>query len=277
MQISFFHSFRAGRRHHRGGFPARGFTLIELLVVIAIISLLAAILFPVFARARENARRTSCQSNLKQMGLAVEQYLADYDSTYPFFRVNYNGTVPAGLNPTYYATSSTPTYQLFFQELLYPYTKSFQIFHCPSDLYKGNIAIRGNYGVNVRVMKDYNLTPFNASQMKESARTYLIMDYSYYAFSNPSATESTTHVAEANAYRYLPGIGDILGYDCAGNNAPGDCGTGRHFNGVNVEFADGHVKWMLSSKVYLEAKNCGNSSTCPANPGSAMDPMNPPA
>src|ERR1700755_2603487 len=61
----------------------RGFTLIELLVVIAIISILASILFPVFARARENARRASCQSNLKQIGLGFAQYIGDYDETYP--------------------------------------------------------------------------------------------------------------------------------------------------------------------------------------------------
>jgi prepilin-type N-terminal cleavage/methylation domain-containing protein len=61
----------------------RGFTLIELLVVVAIIGILAAILFPVFARARENARRTSCISNVKQIGLALTQYVQDYDSQYP--------------------------------------------------------------------------------------------------------------------------------------------------------------------------------------------------
>jgi prepilin-type N-terminal cleavage/methylation domain len=71
------------RRHTRASRPGAGFTLIELLVVIAIIAILAAILFPVFAQAREKARQTSCLSNLKQMGLAVLQYVQDYDETYP--------------------------------------------------------------------------------------------------------------------------------------------------------------------------------------------------
>lgn len=74
----------------------KGFTLIELLVVIAIIAILAAILFPVFARARENARRASCQSNLKQIGLGILQYAQDYDERYPgggaFYQVSLNGT-----------------------------------------------------------------------------------------------------------------------------------------------------------------------------------------
>src|ERR687888_166883 len=68
--------------HHRMG-QRRGFTLIELLVVIAIIAILAAILFPVFARARESARRSTCLSNLKQIGTATLMYLQDYDDTYP--------------------------------------------------------------------------------------------------------------------------------------------------------------------------------------------------
>src|SRR5687768_5924591 len=69
-------------RRKRNG-ALKGFTLIELLVVIAIIAILAAILFPVFARARENARRSSCQSNLKQIGLGFAQYTQDYDEKMP--------------------------------------------------------------------------------------------------------------------------------------------------------------------------------------------------
>ncbi|RYX86741.1 DUF1559 domain-containing protein [bacterium] len=89
------------------------FTLIELLVVIAIIAILAAILFPVFARARENARKTSCLSNEKQIGIGVMQYLQDYDEKYPV-----------------QDESQTPPY-LWFSPVQ-PYIKSTQVFRCPS-------------------------------------------------------------------------------------------------------------------------------------------------
>jgi prepilin-type N-terminal cleavage/methylation domain-containing protein/prepilin-type processing-associated H-X9-DG protein len=94
----------------------RGFTLIELLVVIAIIAILAAILFPVFARARENARRASCSSNLKQIALGVFQYTQDYDERFPmrFYSVG-----------SYYAGAWANTVQ--------PYLKSAQLFQCPSE------------------------------------------------------------------------------------------------------------------------------------------------
>src|SRR5471032_3250205 len=98
----------------------RGFTLIELLVVIAIIAILAAILFPVFARARENARRASCQSNLKQIGLGTLQYCQDYDERYPNWGCR-NALGGAG--------SDT----VGVDEKLQPYLKSYQVLICPSD------------------------------------------------------------------------------------------------------------------------------------------------
>ncbi|BCM93517.1 hypothetical protein IAD21_05408 [Abditibacteriota bacterium] len=98
-----------------------GFTLIELLVVIAIIAILAAILFPVFARARENARRASCQSNLKQIGLGIAQYTQDYDEKMPMSRTD--NIVINGIN-----TGQAP-----WQVVIQPYVKSTQLFKCPSN------------------------------------------------------------------------------------------------------------------------------------------------
>ena len=91
----------------------QGFTLIELLVVIAIIAILAAILFPVFAQAREKARQASCMSNLKQLGLGEMQYTQDYDETTSGSYIN------------------TPAGRIYYPELIYPYTKNTQIAYCP--------------------------------------------------------------------------------------------------------------------------------------------------
>src|SRR5690606_3137964 len=100
-----------------------GFTLIELLVVIAIISILAAILFPVFARAREQARRASCASNFKQLGMAMLQYTQDYDERFPPFSQGAGNVGFQGFNGADGAR---------WGDVIYPYIKNTQIFDCPS-------------------------------------------------------------------------------------------------------------------------------------------------
>src|SRR5687767_53025 len=100
-------------------FRKSGFTLIELLVVIAIIAILAAILFPVFARARENARRASCQSNMKNIALGFKQYIQDYDELYP------RALAGVAVNPK--------VGNMNWADQLDPYIKSSQIWQCPSD------------------------------------------------------------------------------------------------------------------------------------------------
>jgi prepilin-type N-terminal cleavage/methylation domain-containing protein/prepilin-type processing-associated H-X9-DG protein len=212
----------------------KAFTLIELLVVIAIIAILAAILFPVFARARENARRASCMSNLKQMGLGVMMYAQDYDERYP--------------------------QQLNWITLIEPYTKSDQLFVCPSST--NTSPLNGNYGANRSIFPRSNNTPpsISLAAVQSPSQIYMIMDFGIYYAESGKATNSST------SWEYLPGMGKGGGtcsMDAAHSANTSDCENGRHFDGVNMAFADGHVKWLKSSVVVTEAKKF-TSSTSPS-------------
>ncbi|NLH99886.1 MAG: prepilin-type N-terminal cleavage/methylation domain-containing protein [Chthonomonadales bacterium] len=121
----------------------RGFTLIELLVVIAIIAILASILFPVFARAREMARRTTCTSNLRQQGTGIIMYTQDYDETFPV--ANFNDVTFNYPPQTHRYGDGTPIYMI---DLLQPYCKNRAIFVCPT--------MRGQPGRAQSYPTDYN-------------------------------------------------------------------------------------------------------------------------
>ena len=112
-----------------GSQSKRGFTLIELLVVIAIIAILAAILFPVFARAREAARKSTCQSNLKQLCLGIRMYMQDFDEKFP----QKGNTGYDGYDENWAGHGGWQTNQIVLGDALNPYLKNAAIWECPSD------------------------------------------------------------------------------------------------------------------------------------------------
>jgi len=163
-------SFRISHRSRKG------FTLIELLVVIAIIAILAAILFPVFAQAREKARQTSCLSNTKQIGLAAAMYTQDYDET---FVINFYDSAdpndPFGSGPN--NTFANLQYTYWWPRLLEPYFKSWGIFNCPSSGGDGGVFSGGPFSwiFNFQLFATYGynytyLSPWVSSQFVCSAQ-----------------------------------------------------------------------------------------------------------
>jgi prepilin-type N-terminal cleavage/methylation domain-containing protein/prepilin-type processing-associated H-X9-DG protein len=237
----------------------KGFTLIELLVVIAIISILAAILFPVFARARESARRASCMSNLKQIALAEIMYTQDYDE-----RVSgaYNHASPSTTGVCY---SGSLGYYALWGALLQPYLKSTQVLICPSAIATAysspgstSTSVCNFYGYGVSYGWNttglgYNAGGTTLAQLQTPAEVIMFAD-------DRGATPTSTLAPGAGYYNlFAPSLFTSSGtypiYDSAGNGWWTNEYTGattdsvgrinqRHFDGANVAFVDGHVKWL---------------------------------
>jgi prepilin-type N-terminal cleavage/methylation domain-containing protein/prepilin-type processing-associated H-X9-DG protein len=233
------------------------FTLIELLVVIAIIAILASILFPVFARARENARRASCMSNLKQIGLGIMMYVQDYDEKYPLYAITSLEEPPDGCwySTGSCSTTSPGTYSWFWQQLVYPYTKSDQLYYCPSAAFTAH-PYSGQYGANNQVMK--SSPPLSLAAVISPATTYLAMDSGMYAIYAGSGTNYVLN--PTGSFWYIPGTERFKGVPAAsltpnpliGAVAADYESDGRHFDGNNVIFADGHVKWVKTATIWNE-------------------------
>jgi len=220
------------RRH------AAGFTLIELLVVIAIIAILAAILFPVFAKAREKAKQSSCSSNLKQLGLALIQYSQDYDEMY----VPIRGSSGGGSFPTF--------------PVMQPYMKSQQMLVCPSEParlvgYTYNFVLGGGSA------------PRNSSQVPLPAQT-------------PAMADAKGHTDARQSLIFIIRAGGTCGHQCRRLNNSGSPYAGwaednstarikadRHNDGCNYAFVDGHVKWMHFEPEPL----CGGDAKAPPKTG----------
>ena len=187
----------------------KAFTLIELLVVIAIIAILAAILFPVFARARENARRSSCQSNLKQIGLGIMQYTQDYDEFYPKGRL--------------YNTAGN------WAQVTLPYIKSTQVFQCPSHTRTGAIdgtnpslpTVERGYAPNPRIIVPVAAASRSLGFVEQPAQKILVGEQ-----------------------QDQPWIDMVAPWNSVGNIDEGFVG---HLGTGNFLFADGHVKSLRAT------------------------------
>jgi prepilin-type N-terminal cleavage/methylation domain-containing protein/prepilin-type processing-associated H-X9-DG protein len=230
-----------------------GFTLIELLVVIAIIALLAAILFPVFARARENARRASCQSNLKQIGLGILQYTQDYDERTPLY-----GYFPEA--------HSYPDY--YWHDAIFAYVKSAQIFKCPSTKeaspttgsynFSGqNITRIGNssqtvsYGINNSYSASdwdptYPHNPMNRSlaSIVKASETIFVLENRFRPYNVVGGQTDWGQNGNVVDCQTCANIGDVGENPYSKAGYQDGMGIYRHMETANVLFTDGHVKAM---------------------------------
>ena len=248
-------------------FRRNAFTLIELLVVIAIIAILAAILFPVFGRARESARKSSCLSNTKQIGLGFMQYFQDYDERFPMTKNTSGEELP------------------WAQASMQPYLKSRQILRCPSEdsaewTTNGRVT---SYSMNGFFHAEMPNPLTDTAPLKELRRTSTVGVQSaaevILLAETPNINNGSRNYFHAFTWHpqgvYAPDTARDVGI--CGNNGlkgatnrhclrpdgmfvPEDVATERHLGGFNAAYLDGHSKWVRWEQVYKVAPDPAGSA-----------------
>lgn len=248
-------------------FRENGFTLIELLVVIAVIAILAAILFPVFARARENARRSSCASNLKQIGLGVIQYAQDYDEIMAPAYLDGSCYGPGGQTAT---NAAGCTGNVKWMDIIYPYVKSEQIFNCPSapssyakyqfatgakyGHYAANVAFKGPDNGSDTLSAPFShyretaagtylrYSPTNVAKIQAPTTTVMVVDSRPGGQGQPYAMTWDTASAVVTMRDVGGDPADLNNRTWVYTGSSCCAISERHLSTINVLWADGHVK-----------------------------------